>query len=82
MAAWLDLTARLDAALHTDDRLCVGGMYRPAELPVWVRGPWAEVRKEAGDQAPVLLVNCKGDKPDDVVCLVRLADLERLTGNS
>lgn len=81
MASWIDLTARLENTLHTDDRLLVGGAYRPAALPVWLRGPWSQARQEAGDRAPVLLLNCKGDKPDDVVCMVRLVDLERLTGN-
>lgn len=83
MASWLELTERLDAGLHGDDRLTVGGMYRPAELPGWLRAPWKETVADAqdGNRTPVLLLNCKGDRPDDVVCLVRLADLERLTAN-
>lgn len=80
MASWIDLTERLENTLHADERLAVGGMYRPAELPVWLRGPWRDVRSDARGRVPVLLMNCKGDKPDDVLCLVRLVDLERLTG--
>lgn len=82
MASWLDLTVRLENTLHADERLAVAGMYRPAELPLWLRGPWRDAQAEAGDKTAVLLLNCKGDKPDDVVCMVALVDLERLTGGN
>ena len=81
MAAWLDLLARLEHGLHTDARLHVESIYRPAALPGWLYVPLAEVRRNAGrDRAPILLVNCKGTPPGDSVCLVRLADLEQLAG--
>jgi len=82
MAAWFDLTKRLEAGLYQDERLEVGGIYRPAPLPGWLLTPWLQAQREANGKAPVLAVNCKGDKPGDVVCLVRLADLERLLGQN
>lgn len=79
MAAWRDVLARLDEGLHTDARLHVESVYRPADLPGWLYNPWATARRNAGpNRHPVLVVNCKGIMPADTVCLVRLADLERL----
>ena len=78
MAAWLDIAARLEDGLNQDARLHIESCYRPAALPGWLYAPWAEAGRNAGERAPILLLNCKGTPTKDSVCMVRLADLERL----
>lgn len=78
MAAWFDLSKRLDAGLGADDRLHVLATYHGSTLPAWLNGPWAKAIAAAANQAPVVVLNVKGTRLDDTICLVRLADLERL----
>jgi hypothetical protein len=40
--------------------------------------PWQLVSRR---RAPVLVLNIKGVKTDDTLCLLRLADLERLVNS-
>lgn len=78
MAAFNDLLHRLEQTLHRDTGLHVEAIYRPQPLPGWLATPWADARRNADRRHPVLLVNVKGDSPDDVICIMRLADLEAI----
>ena len=78
MAAWFDLSKRLDAGLGADDRLHVESIYRGEGLPGWLSTPWAAAQHAAGDKLPILALNVKNVKTADTLCLVRLSDLERL----
>ena len=79
MAAWLDLVQRLEAGLYSDDRTHVECVYRGVALPEWLDAPLQIAQENAGAKRPVLVLNVKGAKVQDVLCLVRLRDLERLT---
>lgn len=81
MAAFTDILHRLERTLHRDRRIHAEAIYRPQPLPGWLAGPWADVRHNcaAENLAPVLVVNQPGANAVDTVCIVRLADLVRLS---
>ena len=79
MAVWLDLVKRLESTLYKDERLHTEAMYK-GDLPSWLTAPLETTRKNAGDRTPVLVINAKGRKTPDTLCVLRLSDVERLTG--
>jgi hypothetical protein len=76
MAAWLELKQRLQT-LQEAENFHIEALYRGV-LPAWLATAWSEVQAAAKDKAPLLALNVKGAKPDDVAVVMRLADLERL----
>lgn len=77
MAVWLDLLARLEDGLYQDETLHVEACYT-SSLPRWLSDPWKDVRHNAGDGVPVLVLNVKTYTVPDAFCIVRLQDFERL----
>lgn len=80
MAAFTDLLHRLEQTLHREHGLHVECIYRAQPLPGWLATPWSDTKHNAAPEnlRPVLLVNVKGTKADDTLCIMRLADLETL----
>ena len=82
MAVWLDLLIRLEDGVNADGRLHCETIYRGAAMPAWMRGPFEDTIRNAGDLIPVMLVNVKGQASDDSLCILRLRELEMLLDES
>ena len=78
MATWLDLGKRLEETLETDERLHTEVTYRGGPLPGWLADPLKGVERNQRDRAGVLVLNVKGRRVEETLCILRLADLERL----
>ena len=81
MASFLDLAKHLEDTLYCDTRLHAESVYRGAGVPAWLGDPLETATKNAEGAAPVLLLNVKGRKVPDTLCVLRLADLETLLGD-
>lgn len=77
MAVWLDLLERLEDGVHQDETLHVEAYYT-ASLPRWLADPLRDTRHNAGAAVPVTVFNVKSYTVPDALCVVRLADFERL----
>ena len=71
MAAWHDLEPRVDAIEATGRAVAV--QYKGEGLAKWL---------EPALTNDVLVVNVKGVKLNDTLCVVKLADLEKLLGGA
>lgn len=80
VAAWLELLKHLEDTLYTRQDLHAECVYRSAGIPEWLRLPFETVVQNAGRRTPVLLLNVKGVKTPDTLCLLRLRDLQALLG--
>ena len=78
MAAWIDLAKHLEDTLYCDTRLHTESVYRGTGVPSWLRAPLETATKNAEGQLPVLVLNVKGRRIPDTLCVLRLADLEAL----
>lgn len=78
MASIQDILTHLEDTLTADERLHAECVYRGTPLPAWLAQPLKEAQVNADGRAPVLVVNVKGRRVPDTVCLLRLQDLERL----
>ena len=78
MAAWKDLEARLTQGVAAWAGGHVLSIYRGTPLPAWLAKPWAQVEQAAQGQMPVLVINVKGRRVEQTLCLMPLVNLERL----
>ena len=78
MASWHDLHERLEQTIAADPRLHTHAAYRSQALPSWLSTPIDEADANAGERVPVCVLNVKGHGVDGAVCVLSLADLERL----
>ncbi len=78
MAAWKDLEARLAQGLAAQPKMQVLSIYRGAPLPRWLQTPLTQLEQDAAGHMPVLVLNVKGRRVDQALCLMQLGDLERL----
>ena len=81
MASFLDLAKHLEGSLYLDSRLHAESVYRGAPVPSWLAAPLETATQNAEGLTPVLVLNVKGRKVPDVLCIVRLSDLETLLGD-
>jgi hypothetical protein len=70
MASWKDLESRVDALESTGRTVAV--QYQGQGLPKWLA---------AAMTVNVLVVNIKGVRLNDTLCVVKLAELEKLLGH-
>lgn len=71
---------RGDASDIADSRLGIEGKHRQS-LPAWLREATAQAVACAGpDQIPVAILHAHGGRHDADLCVMRLADLQWLTG--
>ncbi len=78
MAAWLDLAKHLEDGLYLDGRLHTECVYKSDGVPAWLSVPLQTAVKSSEGLTPVLVVNAKGRKVPDALCVLRLEDLEAL----
>jgi hypothetical protein len=78
MASFVDLLTHLERTLTADARLHAECVYRGTPLPAWLAQPLQEAQAQAHGRVPVLVLNVKGRRTPDTLCMLRLQDLERL----
>lgn len=78
MAAWKDLETRLAQGLALHPDLHVASIYRGTKLPGWLQTPLTQVEQTAVGRVPVLVLNVKGRRVQQTLCLLALGDLEQL----
>jgi hypothetical protein len=71
MASWKDLESRVDALEATGRTVAV--QYQGQGLPKWLA---------AVATNDILVVNVKGVRLNDTLCVVKLAELEKLLGSA
>lgn len=70
MAAWHDLEPRIAKLEATGRKVAL--QYHGQGLPRWL---------EAVMENDILVVNCKGVRLDNTLCVIKLSDLEALLGD-
>jgi hypothetical protein len=78
MSSWFDLKPRLEAGIGAEESLHVESVYRNCPLPGWLQKPMDSCAANAGERTAVLVLNVKGKRTDDVLCMLTLSCLERL----
>jgi hypothetical protein len=82
VASFVDLLQHMEGTLTQDERLHAECVYRGTPLPAWLAQPLRDTQAHADGRAGVLVLNVKGRRTPDTLCLLRLSDLERLLGHA